>query len=220
MRAALGELLGLLDEDPSLGRFVIVESLVAGPRALERRGEVLAGLVAAVDQGRLEAGASEPPPLTAEGVVGGVASILYTRLHERAGALTELTSQLTAMIVLPYLGKAAAARELECPAPAPRAPRPDGSPLRDLGMRLTYRTLRVLDAVATNPGASNRVLGEAAGIGDQGQISKLLWRLQRLWLIENAVAEQGRGAPNEWRLTEKGTAVQHAVHAPRGWMGL
>jgi len=31
-----------------------------------------------------------------------------------------------------------------------------GDPLRDVGMRLTYRTVRVLTAVAANPGASNR----------------------------------------------------------------
>jgi AcrR family transcriptional regulator len=228
VRAALGELLGLLEADPSLGRIAIVESLLAGPRALQRRGAVLASVVAAVEEGRLEPGASEPPPLTAEGVVGGVASILYTRLHERgpasaggrerkpggrAGALTELTSPLMAMIVLPYLGKAAAARELERPAPEPRAPHPGGNPLRDLGMRLTYRTLRVLEAVAANPGASNRRLGEAAGIADQGQISKLLWRLQRLSLIENVLVASGKGAPNAWRLTEKGERIVQSIRA-------
>lgn len=213
VRAALGELLGLLDEDPSLGQIVVVESLVAGPRALERRGEVFASLVAAVEQGRLAPGASEPPPLTAEGLVGGVAAILHTRLQRPSEPLTALTSPLTAMIVLPYLGKAAAAKELDRPAPALRPPRSGASPLRDLGIRMTYRTLRVLDAVATNPGASNRTLGDAAGIGDQGQISKLLRRLERLQLIENTIPVQGKGAPNAWRLTERGTAAQQAVHA-------
>jgi AcrR family transcriptional regulator len=223
IRAALTELLGFLDEDPGAGRLVIVESLAAGPRALERRNRVLERLIAAVDEGRLGAGASEPPALTAEGLVGGVASILYARLlAEARQPLVGLTNPLTAMIVLPYLGKAAAARELQRPAPPPRTlTARNGSPypFRDIGMRLTYRTLRVLDAIATNPDASNRLLGEAAGISDQGQISKLLRRLQRLRLIDNVIGAPGKGGPNAWRLTEKGRTVHRAIEAPRGGAG-
>jgi AcrR family transcriptional regulator len=225
IRAALTELLGFLDEDPSVGRLVIVESLAAGPRALERRNRVLERLIGAVDEGRLEAtGGSEPPALTAEGVVGGVCSILYARLlAEDRQPLVGLTNPLTAMIVLPYLGKAAARRELERPVPPPRTLTPrSGSPypFRDIGMRLTYRTLCVLDVIATNPDASNRVLGEASGIADQGQISKLLWRLQRLRLIDNVIGAPGKGGPNAWRLTEKGLTVHKAIEAPAGSTGL
>jgi AcrR family transcriptional regulator len=242
IRAALTELLGFLDEDPGAGRLVIVESLAAGPRALERRNRVLARLIAAVDEGRLGAGASNPPALTAEGVVGGVASILYARLSalpappviggpgsgeedrgkEDRGSFVGLTNPLTAMIVLPYLGKAAAAKELERPVPPPRTlTARNGSPypFRDIGMRLTYRTLRVLDAIATNPDASNRLLGEASGIADQGQMSKLLRRLQRLRLIDNVIGAPGKGGPNAWRLTEKGHTVHRAIEAPRGGAG-
>jgi AcrR family transcriptional regulator len=224
VRAALVELLGFLDEQPGVGRLVVVESLAAGARALERREEVLARLIAAVDEGRTEArGGSEPPPLTAEGVVGGVYSILYARLLEsEPDSLLQLVGPLMSMIVLPYLGKVAAGKELGRPAPRPRTvSHDDGAyPFRDLGMRLTYRTLRVLDAVASNPNGSNRVLGEAAGIADQGQISKLLWRLQRLRLIDNVVGVPGRGAPNAWRLTEKGQSVHKAIETPRGSTGL
>jgi DNA-binding MarR family transcriptional regulator len=81
--------------------------------------------------------------------------------------------------------------------------------LRDLEMRLTYRTVRVLSAIANDPGSSNRSLGDAAGIGDQGQVSKLLARLQRLGLIENkGIGAATRGEPNAWTLTGKG----HDVH--------
>ena len=63
-------------------------------------------------------------------------------------------------------------------------------------MRLTYRTLRVLGAVAERPGASNREVGAAAGMTDQGQISKLLARLEGLGLIANVGAGHVKGAPN------------------------
>ena len=53
-------------------------------------------------------------------------------------------------------------------------------PLRDVPMRMTYRTALVLEQVAGYPGASNRVIGEGAGIPDQGQVSKLLARLEGL----------------------------------------
>jgi AcrR family transcriptional regulator len=245
VRAGLGELLGLFDEDPALGRLLVVESLSVGPRVLERRGEVLGVLVAAVDQGRSQARrGAEPPSLSAEGVVGGVCSILYSRLlaapipvvseedgdgglgvsavsdgGDSAGLLVGLTSSLTAMVVLPFLGHAVAQRELERPCPAARMSvgvRGGGDVFRGLGLRLTYRTLRVLDAIATNPGASNKVLGEVAGINDQGQISKLLWRLQGLRLIDNVVGASGQGGSNAWRLTEKGLMIHGRLESPRG----
>jgi AcrR family transcriptional regulator len=55
-------------------------------------------------------------PLSAEGAVNGVLGILHTRLLEGSPLarrpLSELAGPLTAMIVLPYLGRALAAREL------------------------------------------------------------------------------------------------------------
>jgi hypothetical protein len=123
------------------------------------------------------------------------------------------------MIVLPYLGPAAARRELEQPAPKQRAAshHANGHPLRGLEMRLTYRTIRVLLAVAAQPGGSNRQVADAAGIADQGQISKLLARLHGLGLIQNTGAGAVRGAPNSWVLTDKGWNVQSALaHNSRG----
>jgi AcrR family transcriptional regulator/DNA-binding MarR family transcriptional regulator len=217
VRAALIELLGMFEADPGLGRFVVVESLAAGPRALALRNRALSRAIAAVDEGRAGSG---PSPLTAEGVVGAVSSILYARLAvEEGGSLVELTGPLMGMIVLPYLGKAAAARELARPVPPVRASVQHGGvgyPFHELGMRLTYRTLRVLDAVAPNPDASNRQIADTAGIADQGQISKLLARLARLGLIDNAPGASAKGLSNKWRLTEKGRGIQRAIEEPRG----
>jgi DNA-binding MarR family transcriptional regulator len=122
------------------------------------------------------------------------------------------------VIVLPYLGPAAARKELERPLPESAGIDSDGAgdPLRDLGMRLTYRTVRVLVSVAASPGLSNRELGESAGISDQGQISKLLARLQGLGLVENSGLSPGKGAPNAWTLTVKGRQVEHAMAGHNG----
>lgn len=215
VRAALVALLWFLEDEPYMGRLLVVETLGAGEHVLARRQEVLSAVLAAVDEGRGEARASaDLPKLTAEGAVGGVLSILHARLIDgSAGSLPELTGQLTSMIVLPYLGVRAAAQELRRPVPAKeivRTPLP-ANPLRDLGMRLTYRTVRVLLTLAVHPGASNREVAAAADIHDQGQTSKLLTRLEKLGLIENTGAGHARGAPNAWQLTDRGAEVQRTI---------
>jgi AcrR family transcriptional regulator len=244
IRAALVELLGLFDEDSGLGRLLIVESLFAGPRVLERRDSVLARVIGIVEEGRAEVSVSSgPPALSGEGVVGAVCSILYSRLVtsparfasvspvarvERVGggegeSLLALTGSLMSMIVLPYLGKAAASRELARPVPAAHiAKGADGGvgfPFRDLGLRVTYRTLRVLQAAAVSPGASNRRLGEAAGISDQGQASKLLGRLERVGLLVNRGAGHVKGEPNAWYLAGAGCALVDAIDPSVGGEG-
>jgi AcrR family transcriptional regulator len=57
--------------------------------------------------------------------------------------------------------------------------------------------------------AAEGVVG--AVLADQGQISKLLTRLQNLGLIENAGEGQAKGAPNAWRLTAKGLEVEQPI---------
>ena len=222
-RTSITGLLSFLDLERGMGQLLVVGSLGAGACALERRRRVLAQIIAVVDEGSKETKAGdELPPLTAEGVVGGVLSVLHARLlEEKSGRLVELAGPLMSMIVLPYLGPAAARRELKRPAPAPLGkskPAP-ADPLRDVQMRLTYRTVRVLMSVAALGGRgsypSNREIGLAAGVQDQGQISKLLTRLHKLGLIENTGAGLARGAPNAWMLTEKGTEIERAIGGGR-----
>jgi AcrR family transcriptional regulator len=234
IRAGLAALLDLVDEEPETGRLCIVETLAAGPGALERRAQILAAVRDAIEEGCRETRGVPPPPMTAEGVVGAVSSVLHARLVQtpprlaagarhasaartasgvRRESFAELLNPLMGMIVLPYQGAAAATREVERPAP-PRPRRPHGGgrdPLRELDMRLTYRTVRVLIAIGQSPGASNRRLADASGVQDQGQISKLLSRLRALGLIENVGAGPVRGEPNAWRLTAKGREVGQAI---------
>lgn len=259
LRAGLEGLLAFFDAEPLSGSLLIVDALGGGPRVLERRTHTLEQLTAIVDRGRSETKhgrattPTSPPPLTAEGVVGAVLSVIHARMLEhrarppvngstsRAGSrrlpapLSDLLNPLMGLIVLPYQGQAAAQKELAhaTPKKASRARRSStpttttttttanplrGSsqdPLQGLNMRLTYRTLVVLATISTHPGASNRQIADHAGIHDQGQISKLLTRLQRLGLIHNNGHGQAHGEPNAWTLTPRGTQVQHALTTPR-----
>jgi len=214
VRTALAGLLSFLDVERGTGRLLLVGSLGAGAGALEHRRRVLALMVALVEEGRAKTKVgADLPPLTAEGVVGGVLSVLHSRLLEPGmGSLLELTGPLMSMVALPYLGPAAARGEMAKPVPkAPVTARHEGNPLGELEMRLTYRTVRVLMAIAAHPGSSNRVVAEAAEVTDQGQMSKLLARLQQIGLIENSGRGVARGEPNAWTLTDKGWRVQGAI---------
>ncbi len=99
------------------------------------------------------------------GAVGFARAAIGGRRATAAAAepMANLLAPLMAMIVLPYLGQAAATRETARPAPRRRrvvAPR-QGDPLRELDMRLTYRTVRVLLAIAAIPGESIRATGRS-----------------------------------------------------------
>jgi DNA-binding MarR family transcriptional regulator/AcrR family transcriptional regulator len=216
IKAALAGLLRFLEDEPALGRLMVVYSMGGGARVLRRRMEVLGLVAAVVDRGRAEMppGKQDPPPVIAEGVVGAVVTVLQSRLlAEDPQPLAELFGALTSMIVLPYLGSGVARRELTRPVPRLRAvdDRTSSAPAarggHETGTRLTYRTARVLTAIEDYPGASNREVAERAGIVDQGQISKLLSRLEARKLIEKLGEGKTRGAPNAWRLTEQGESL-------------
>jgi AcrR family transcriptional regulator len=218
IKAALASFLGFLDEQPALGAVCVLYAMSGGPEVLRRRAEVLGQLAAVVDRGRMHVPASrqQPPPIIAEGVVGAVIAVVQNHLLlVESPPMMELFGPLVSMIVLPYLGPAVARRELVRPLPtiaARDAASPGGGRKRELvrsatGPRITYRTARVLGAIGEYPGASNREVGERAGIVDQGQISKLLTRLAAHGLIAKTGHSHPRGAPNSWQLTERGQAV-------------
>jgi len=228
VRAALAALLGFLDEEPGLRTLLVVDALRAGPRVLERRAQVLERLSATLHEGGSGTKTARGLPLlTGEGVVGAVFSVIHTRLlSKRQGPMVELLNPLMGMIVLPYQGPAAAQRELGRPAPEVSSARrvrevAGGSsssvndPLAELPMRITYRTLRVLSVIGELRGASNREVADAADVHDQGQMSKLLARLERLGLISNTGQGHRSGEPNAWRLTSLGEEVRQAIPTQR-----
>ncbi len=221
VRAGLWEILSCFDREPAIARVCVVQSARGSQRVLEYREEILGRLARVIDEGRHESARPERiPPLTAEGLVGAVVAIVYKRLLKGTNdqPLTVLLGELMSMIALPYLGPATARKEHDRPAPAvvrtPRRTVRDAAgsatvddPLKDVPMRITYRTARVLQAAAAHPGASNRLIGELADTYDQGQVSKLLGRLQRLGLLVNAGGGQAKGEPNAWSLTVLGRSV-------------
>jgi AcrR family transcriptional regulator len=222
IKVALAAFLRFLEDEPALGRLCVVYAMSGGTELLRRRMEVLEVLSAAVDRGGLElpAGKQRPPAVIAEGVVGAVVSVIQNRLlADERRPLTELFGSLVSIVVLPYLGSGAARRELT--RPPPRIRLGTGSAVlgagdmagEDLDVRLTYRTARVLSAINDYPGASNREVAERAGIVDQGQISKLLGRLETLKLIAKIGEGRTRGAPNAWRLTERGERMLRSASA-------
>ena len=220
VRGGLLRILSFLDREPVLARVCVVQALQGGPRVLAWREEILGELAEILDQGRGESSrARECTGLTAEGLVGAAFAIVYARLlaNKSREPLRNLSGELMSLIVLPYQGPAAARQEQHRSLPpVPRIKRgvenahnalDENDPLREVPMRLTYRTARVLQAAAEHPGASNRHIGERADIYDQGQISKLLGRLQRIGLLQNTGEGHTKGEPNAWWLTPLGERV-------------
>jgi AcrR family transcriptional regulator/DNA-binding PadR family transcriptional regulator len=225
VRGGLEVVLEVLESEPALRRLVFVEALGAGPRVLERRAEVLGQLAGVIDEGRvgMKAG-GELPSLTAEGVVGGAFGLIHARLFQRPLSLIELLNPLMAMIVRPYRGRAAAAREIARPVSqatvgAPGSEGVFGSRSGPADFRLTVRTQMALDAVAElgerGSCPNNREVSEYMGVADQGQVSRLMMRLQAQGLLENTREGQGhtKGLAKAWRLTPDGQAVIDA-HRP------
>jgi AcrR family transcriptional regulator/DNA-binding MarR family transcriptional regulator len=228
VRTGLWVVLSFFDREPALARVCVIQTQSGGRRVLARRQELLDRLAGVVDEGREGARAGALSELTAHGVVGAVFQIVYARLLEgqqTEGSLRDLFGDLMGMIVLPYMGVQVARREHERPAPAPvhvLSAGVEGSLisqahfelLAQIPMRLTYRTARVLRDVGEHPGSSNRQVCERVGVQDQGQMSKLLSRLERLGLLVNGDGDApARGEPNRWSLTTTGGRLVSAIGA-------
>jgi AcrR family transcriptional regulator len=229
VRAGLTALLALFDRDPGIGRLLVVEALSCGPTTLETRRETMVRAAAVVDQGRHETKpsrsrpssargsgtqTSEPPPLTAEGIVGAVLSLVHAHMLERnPQPLTNLTASLMALIVHPYLGATASKQELETTLPPQPtfARRVPADPFKDLPIRLTYRTARVLTSIAQTPGSSSKHIARASGIADAGQISRLLKRLDQAGLIKDTGTGPTKGMARAWTLTNHGHDILQAT---------
>jgi AcrR family transcriptional regulator len=220
VRGGLLAILSFFDREPALARVCVVQALQGGPGVLAWREEILVRLAGVIDEGCGEGShGRDCTELTAEGLVGAAFAIVYARLSAsgRPVPLTGLSNELMSLIVLPYLGPAVARQEQRRIPPPPPVPRAVSmstesgvvghDPLRGVPMRLTYRTARVLEVVAEHPGASNRLVAEHADIVDQGQVSKLLARLERLELMSNMGEGHAKGESNAWRLTSLGESI-------------
>jgi AcrR family transcriptional regulator/DNA-binding MarR family transcriptional regulator len=208
------------------------ESLGAESSPLVAEG--IAGAVVSILSTRLSASGGAGRRATSRSKSNGPAHPAWRathasdRGHRDAQPLVVLLGELMGLIVLPYLGREAVQEERTCPAPAEPAPTQlavpapsskqgakrlalDPAPTLGPQLRMTYRTALVLEAIASAPGISNLDVARHAQINDQGQVSKMLSRLERHGLLQNTGRGQSRGAPNEWRLTPEGQDVEQGI---------
>jgi AcrR family transcriptional regulator len=217
IRAAMQAALSFLEHDRPVAVLLFLEAPKVGAEIEERRARIVQILRVVVDAGRAEAGTElTPPEITNEVVVEGAIGAVRARLaRPERGALLDLVNPLMGVLTYSYLGSGAARVELDRPSPVPsgsgsRPKRTKTGLLTSLPIRMTYRTVSVLSAIAQNPGASNREVADAAGIRDQGQISRLLSRLAEHELIRNDGGQEG-WAPKGWHLTARGQEVERIV---------
>jgi AcrR family transcriptional regulator len=110
--AVVGSLAARLSADPRLARLLTVEILRAGAPARARHEEVVGRLADALAGGR-DCAADMPPtsavlePLLVSGAIGFAARLVDSGM---AGRLADLASELSEVLLAPFLGRAAAHR--------------------------------------------------------------------------------------------------------------
>ncbi len=114
VRAALFELLARLDENANVARFLVLGSLSDGADMFAHRRRQLIALANALEERRPETSCEAvAAPFGAEASVNAVAVVLRGRLLEDpVPSLVDLTGSLTALLITPYLGVAAAREEM------------------------------------------------------------------------------------------------------------
>ena len=112
LRGALAGLLNFLDEQPELGRALLVEVHAAGPNAVQKRTEAMERAAYLIDTARKESDGAAPA-ISAEAVVAGILAVLHARLSSgRMLGFGRLLPELVYLAVLPYFGADAAAAEM------------------------------------------------------------------------------------------------------------
>ena len=115
LRAGLGAFLDALDDDPDVGRAIVVEAHTAGGKALEKRAETMKRVTDFIDTAREEAEEGESPPAIApEGIIAGIHAVVHSRLATGANdGFRELLPEFMYFAVLPYFGAEMASAEMQ-----------------------------------------------------------------------------------------------------------
>jgi AcrR family transcriptional regulator len=120
LRLVLEELLRFVREEPDAAITLVVDARAASPAALEQRDELLDHFATCLDA-QVRAGLSDPTTpsaISAAGIVGGIESLLYSRLYRGGGEDVEsLLPSLMYFAVLPYEGHDAANEEMNASTP-------------------------------------------------------------------------------------------------------
>jgi len=115
LRLSIEELLRFVGEEPDAAMSLIVDARAACPPALAHRDELLDHFATCLDsQVRAEySGEPAPSAIAAAGIVGGIESLLYSRLNKgQTDDLESLLPSLMYFAVLPYEGHEVASEEL------------------------------------------------------------------------------------------------------------
>jgi len=113
-RAGLEALLAALAEEPQLARLALVDVGAAGPAAQRRYRAALQRLTPLFDEGRdFAPGGRQLPANTSRMAIGAVAGLVSDEIiEERARQLPNLLPEILFATLVPYIGPAAAAREV------------------------------------------------------------------------------------------------------------
>jgi AcrR family transcriptional regulator len=111
IRFGLEALLSFASHEPETARTMVVEARAASAAAVRRRVELMDDFAECLESQarKLLPGAAAGTALTASGIVGGVESLLYSRLcKQEYDQLESLLPSLMYFVVLPYEGHEAA----------------------------------------------------------------------------------------------------------------
>ena len=113
-RAGLATLLEALAEEPEVARLALIDIGAAGPAAQRRYRAVLQRLTPLFEEGRdFAPGGRNLPANTSRMAIGAVAGLISDEVTEgRAEYLPSLLSEVLFATLVPYIGPAAAAREV------------------------------------------------------------------------------------------------------------
>jgi AcrR family transcriptional regulator len=113
-RAGLAALLDALAEEPEIARLALVDAGAAGPAAQRRYRAALQRLTPFFEEGRdFAPGGRSLPANTSRMAIGAVAGLISDELAAgRADELPRLLSDVLFATLVPYIGPAAAAREV------------------------------------------------------------------------------------------------------------
>jgi AcrR family transcriptional regulator len=116
LRAGLGAILDYFDEQPDVGRAIVVEVHAAGAEALKKRAEAMKRVTEFIDRARLEAEtdeSEEPPNIAPEAIVSGIHAVVHSRLSTGAEeGFRQLLPEFMYFAVLPYFGAEDASAEM------------------------------------------------------------------------------------------------------------
>jgi len=114
IRRGLARFIEVLVREPDFARMCLVESVQAGPKALERYFAMVRRFADYVDQGRELGAPGVVPEFTALSVVTGVTGVIYMRLATgEVEDLLDLLPEFTFFILTPYLGPDRAREQAE-----------------------------------------------------------------------------------------------------------